>query len=242
MASKHESISDALVEDILSGRYRAGERLPSERDLAVRFDANRGAVREAMKRLEQLGLTSILPGGARVNPLEAASLDVVSHLLGRGDLPDEDLVDQILTVVSGLVSIAADAVVQRANPGDIEQLRVLLQPLINEELDPLAHQDARFQLMGSIMELSGNLVCRLIARTLLEQLVPNMQGLEPYAQTELDRSAYKTSVSELDLALAQADARGVRCALDDLSSLNRATVMRAFAAAKANGVTIKVAI
>lgn len=242
MTTKHESISDALVEDILSGRYRAGERLPSERDLAVRFDANRGAVREAMKRLEQLGLTSILPGGARVNPLEAASLDVVSHLLGRGDLPDEALVDQILTVVSGLVSIAADAVVQRASPTEIEQLRVLMQPLINQELGPLEHQATRFHLMRTIMELSGNLVCRLIARTLLEQLVPNMQALEPYSQTELDLSAYKTSVSELDVALAQADAKAVRAALDNLSSLNRATVMRAFAAAKADGVTIKVAI
>ena len=51
MAGKHTTIADALIEDILSGHYRVGERLPSERDLAVRFEANRGAVREAMKQL-----------------------------------------------------------------------------------------------------------------------------------------------------------------------------------------------
>jgi len=242
MTTKHESISDSLVEDILSGRYRPGERLPSERDLAVRFDANRGAVREAMKRLEQLGLSSIHPGGARVNALESASLDVVSHLLARGDLPNEALVDQILTVVSGLVSIAADAVVQRANPAEIEQLRVLVQPLLSPQMEPLAHQSARFELMGAIMEMSGNLVCRLIARTLLEQLVPNMQSLEPYARTELDMHAYSTCVAELDVALAQIDASAVRAAFDNLTSLNRATVMRAFAAAEADGINIKVAI
>ena len=49
--SKHEEIAAGLIKDILSGRYRVGERLPSERDLAGRFDANRGSVREAMKKL-----------------------------------------------------------------------------------------------------------------------------------------------------------------------------------------------
>ncbi len=59
--SKHEEIADSLTHDILVGQYRTGERLPSERDLAVRFVANRGAVREAMKKLEQLGLADIRP-------------------------------------------------------------------------------------------------------------------------------------------------------------------------------------
>ena len=40
---RHEEIADSLTRDILLGRYRCGERLPSERDLASRFDANRGA-------------------------------------------------------------------------------------------------------------------------------------------------------------------------------------------------------
>src|SRR5690606_39736067 len=95
---KHEEIADALTREILSGRYRCGERLPSERDLALRFDANRGAVREAMKRLEQLGLARIRPGGARVAPLHEASLDVIGHMLAMGDVPDRDLMEQIFQV------------------------------------------------------------------------------------------------------------------------------------------------
>ena len=91
--SKHEEIADSLTHDILVGQYRTGERLPSERDLAVRFDANRGAVREAMKKLEQLGVADIQPGGARVVPVEEASLDVIGHLLAVGEVPDSKLVD-----------------------------------------------------------------------------------------------------------------------------------------------------
>ena len=54
MTGKHDQIAGSLIQDILSGQYRVSERLPSERDLATRFDANRGAVREAMKKLEQM--------------------------------------------------------------------------------------------------------------------------------------------------------------------------------------------
>ncbi len=58
-----ERISAELRDEILRGRYRPGERLPSERDLAQRFEVHRGAVREALKKLEQLGLAKIEAGG-----------------------------------------------------------------------------------------------------------------------------------------------------------------------------------
>jgi len=108
---KHEEIAESLTRDILIGQYRTGERLPSERDLAARFDANRGAVREAMKKLEQLGLANIQQGGARVAPLQEASLDVIGHLLALGDLPDEGLVDEIMQVMTALITLAAETTV-----------------------------------------------------------------------------------------------------------------------------------
>ncbi|HAO88989.1 MAG TPA: GntR family transcriptional regulator, partial [Gammaproteobacteria bacterium] len=65
----------ALVRgEILDQRYREGERLPSERDLSVRFKASRGAVREALSQLEQIGFVDIQPGGARGQPPQSASI------------------------------------------------------------------------------------------------------------------------------------------------------------------------
>ena len=54
-----ESIAARLRNDILGGTYKAGERLPAERDLASRLGVNRGSVREALKKLEQMGLVVI---------------------------------------------------------------------------------------------------------------------------------------------------------------------------------------
>ncbi len=72
----HE-IADILRDEILRQRYRSGDRFPSERDLAARFDASRGAVREALSQLEQLGLIHTQPAGARVQGVNSASLAVL---------------------------------------------------------------------------------------------------------------------------------------------------------------------
>lgn len=232
MAGKHTTIADALIEDILSGHYRVGERLPSERDLAVRFEANRGAVREAMKQLEQMGLACIQPGGARVNPLKAASLDVVGRLMARGELPNDELLDQILTVITALTAIAAEGALNNGTANDIDHIRSLVAPLTRSDLDEDAHQAARFALMEAIMLTSGNLICQLIARTLFEQFAPTMEPLHPYTRGRLDIKNYTTYALQLDEALATRDIPSMRAAFEAFSNLNRKTLLQAYEAAR----------
>jgi DNA-binding FadR family transcriptional regulator len=228
---KHDEIADSLIQDILVGQYRCGERLPSERDLAVRFDANRGAVREAMKKLEQLGLATIQPGGARVAPLHEASLDVIGHMLALGEAPDQDLVDQILQVMSSLVSLAAESAVKRASDEELAVIRTRVQALIRPHPDRASHAQARFDLMSALMEASGNLVCRLITRGLLQQFAPRMAPLEDLVA--LDEQTHREYARRLDAALAERDVTAVRDTLDSLSKLNRESARHAFAALQA---------
>ena len=229
---KHEEIAERLTQDILVGQYRTGERLPSERDLAARFDANRGAVREAMKKLEQLGIATIAQGGARVAPLSEASLDVIGHMLAIGEVPDEDLVDQIMLVIQSLIALAAESAVQRASEAELAEIQALVQPLTRSGLDPESHTEARFALIRTIMEASGNLVCQLIARSLLLQLVPRLAPLQGYAA--LDTEAYACHARLLPAALAQRNAGQVRAIFESLSRLNRETARQAFAALEAH--------
>lgn len=224
--SKHEEIADALTRDILSGQYRTGERLPSERDLSARFHANRGAVREAMKKLEQLGIAFIQPGGARVAPLQEASLDIISHLLALGDVPDRRLVEQILDVIANLVETAAVNAVAAADDEQLEALRELTRPLYLQDLDNDAHMAARMSLMSGIMSASSNLVVQLIARTLLNQFVPQMAELRPYG--ELDLETHRDIARSLDDAMGKRDLSAVRATLQRLSQFNRAQMIRTF--------------
>ena len=230
MTGKHDQIAGSLIQDILSGQYRVSERLPSERDLATRFDANRGAVREAMKKLEQIGLAQVQPGGARVRPTDEASLDVIGHLLTQGKLPDATLVDQIMVVLNSLISVAALQTLELASDEEINEIRKLARPPIDEDLDQGAHTLARFELMESIMQASRNLPLRLIARTLFDQVAPNLTELHPFAI--VDNEKHRIVAKQLDRDLEHRDAYGLRDTFAAFLDLNRETMMRASDAAR----------
>ena len=59
-----EEVFNQLKEAILSNDFRAGDRLPSERDLAEQFQVSRVAIREAIRALENNGFVSIRQGAA----------------------------------------------------------------------------------------------------------------------------------------------------------------------------------
>jgi DNA-binding FadR family transcriptional regulator len=229
---KHEEIADSLTRDILVGQYRCGERLPSERDLAARFEANRGAVREAMKKLEQLGLATIQPGGARVAPLHHASLDIIGHMLVLDGPPDADLVDQVLQVMGSLVTLAAESTVRRATDEELAAIRSLVAPLTETPRDRESHAQARFELISTLMQDSGNLICRIIARSLMEQFAPRMAPVEAHDLLNLD--AHREEARRLDAALARRDVDAVRNAFDAMSKLHRDSARRAIAALATN--------
>src|SRR5437016_6115888 len=53
---KYRQILEKLQQDISSGRYKPGKRLPSEAELVRRFGASRMTVFRAMHELQSLGL------------------------------------------------------------------------------------------------------------------------------------------------------------------------------------------
>ena len=71
----HDDVARHLLDDIRRGRYEVGEGLPSERDLMEEFGVGRPAVREAMSKLQRMGLIDIRAGSrARVCKPSASSL------------------------------------------------------------------------------------------------------------------------------------------------------------------------
>ena len=59
-----EELFRVLRDQILAGRYEAGEKLPPQRALATEYALNATTVREAIKRLEQLRLEEVRHGDA----------------------------------------------------------------------------------------------------------------------------------------------------------------------------------
>ena len=114
-----KSIASALEADIAAGHYGAGDKLPTEADLAARFGVNRHTVRRALSDMGDRGITRSRRGAGVF--VEAPPTD---YPIGRrvrfhkaveatGRLPSK----QVLSV-SRRASDAAEAAALQLHPGD----------------------------------------------------------------------------------------------------------------------------
>ena len=81
------AVFDQLSWQILAGEVEAGAALPAERALTDRLGVNRQAVREALQRMDQLGLVEIRHGEVtRVRDFRrSGSIDLLPRLVLRPD-------------------------------------------------------------------------------------------------------------------------------------------------------------
>lgn len=222
---RYEEIADTLAEEILRGQYRPGERLPSERDLAVRFEVTRGCVREAVKKLEQLRLANVQPGGARVVPLEDSSLEAFGRLLNLHELPDPELLDQVMQVMGALQALAAESAIARASDTDIAHARALISQLLDDRIGYSARTETAMALFRHLMASSGNLALRLIARTLQLHVFERRSRARPIKPDPRTADTYRPLLERLDRALADRDTAGGGRALAAMFEQTRTQVL-----------------
>lgn len=120
------SFDDVVIqvqEAIHSGRFRTGDKLPSERDLCQRFGVGRPTVREALRVLEALGVVDIRPGktggifvAEQTGKGVGAALASLLHMVGA---TPEELGEFRASFEGETAAWAA----QRAHPEEVERLQ-----------------------------------------------------------------------------------------------------------------------
>lgn len=173
--------------------------MPSERDLAARFEANRGAVRESLKKLEQLGIASITPGGVRVVPIEEASLSVLGPIVDLKTSPDPVMSGHLLEVLGALLSMAARTAMARASDQQASEMQAIAEDLLAHS-DDSEYQHQRWRDLGRLFTLvSDNLVLRLILNGLETQFL----GRAPQVDFEINKTSRKEVLQRLVGAIQQ---------------------------------------
>ena len=148
-----DEIGDQIINKILSGILPPGEKLPPERDMSLQMNVNRHTLREALRKLETLGLISIRQGdGIYVRDFrESGNLELLKHMLYlRRDITS-DIMKSILEIRRFISpEMAYRAAINRTDE-EAEHLKSLLkQEIPVEEKDLAIHQ--------SIARGSGNLL------------------------------------------------------------------------------------
>lgn len=62
MMKKRDFIADDILSKIYQNTYKAGQKIPTERDLANQYDVSRYTIREALKKLMNIGCIRIIQG------------------------------------------------------------------------------------------------------------------------------------------------------------------------------------
>src|SRR5437763_732290 len=156
-----------LMEDVLSGRYEPGEKLPTQRALAAELGVNMASVREAVKRLEQLGLVEVRHGDAmRVTDWRTSGgLDVIAHVLFAAGGLDQQMLAQLMEARRLMLAESARLAAERRDDDQARRL-VTLADRIADASDDAAAQALDFAFFSELVEAAGNVVLVLVMNSI----------------------------------------------------------------------------
>ena len=181
-----EQVYLQLRERILRKVLPVGGQLPSERELSESLGVNRGAVREAIKRLQQARLVRVRHGGAtQVENFETeGGLELLPSLMvGTTGHLNLEVARGIVTLRKALAPVAAG---QAALNGG-RAVANLLEPIVQEmqsanDLEKL--QELAFQFWEKVVQGSGNVVFKLAFNSMNQSYLVAWHTLTQLMQEE----------------------------------------------------------
>jgi DNA-binding FadR family transcriptional regulator len=220
----HRSVSDDVFDQlrgaIMSGRYRPGERLPSQRALAADLGVNMSSIREALGRLEQLRLLEVRHGSAtrvldwrRSGGLESLALQ---HGAGEPLLGDLFEARRLLLVESARLAAA------RRGPEQAAALLELAQAAAGAGGGQTALL-ADWEFMSALVEAAGNIVFQLIMNSVRELYLPRMDA---FAGLVSDSQELAPLYAEVARAVQAGDGDDAAAAVGRLASIQADAMAR----------------
>lgn len=174
-----EDIADKLLEQISSGYYKIGEKLPTEPELMKNFGVGRSTIREATKRLVQTGVLRIKQGAGTFVEQNAGASEPLDQRLKRANFQELDEVRQLLEM-----KIAEKAAINRCEK-DILTIRKHLaarnQAGLDNVIDACIEADIQFHI--AIAEAAKNEILFDLYKTTAIHL--KKWFLEIYADTQI---------------------------------------------------------
>lgn len=207
-----DKVFEQLTAEIVSGRYEPGATIPPERDLSEILGVNRHVVREAVKRLEQIGLVRVVQGG-RTKVLDfrhTAGLDLLAVVAEHAEAVAElaPLLVAALEMRSGIGVDVARLCAQRASREVGEDLLTISDRLAALADGPeLLVLDERFWRV--VLQGAGNLAYQLAFNSLLRAVHARIDFSLPWLEQELRRSDYRRPIAA---AIAAGDAEAAAAA------------------------------
>ena len=169
----YEEVVGQLHRLIDQGKLKAGDRLPSERELAETFRVSRSSVREAIKTLENEGMVVTRPGSGTF--LTAVNVEAIipslASLLSRGKDALIDLFEMRCLVEPSIAALAAE----RATPADILRLKEICTEQARQLHRDISAVDSDAEFHLTIGRATHNSALQRLVASIVEILKPIRQ-------------------------------------------------------------------
>ncbi len=213
--SLSQAVFETLRDAILCGELAAGERLPSERALCEKLGVNRAAVREALKRLQELRLVAIRQGESTrvLDYRRTGGLELVAAMLfdREGGLRS-DVVRSLVELRTALGPDIAALAARRRSDAEVAELRGHLAAMRSLPTDDaVALQRVHLELWRVLVRASRNLAYQLAFNTMERAWVGIQDAIAPAMSAEVGflrgYRALVDAVGDRDEAQARGAAR-----------------------------------
>jgi DNA-binding FadR family transcriptional regulator len=217
---RRQSLSDAVFEQlrdrIVAGELEAGTNLPAERVLCSVLGVNRGAVREALKRLAQARLVAVQHGGASrvLDFRSSAGLELLPELLTTaGGGIDATVLRSVVEMRSALVPDIARLAAMRGGTDTARALETVVAEMRATTDDLPRRQRLAMDYWSHLVDGTGNVAYRLAYNSLrqtYDRVMDVLTGLlAPIFGDVRSYAALAAAVGAGDAPTAQRLARGM---------------------------------
>jgi GntR family transcriptional regulator, transcriptional repressor for pyruvate dehydrogenase complex len=179
-----------LVSLITSGHFKPGEKLPSERDMALELGVSRQSIREAIYRAKIEGLIEVKQGGGTfvISSIKETLRPPLSILL-------EEQVENIfkfLEIRKVIEGWCAEKASTTAKPADIKEMQAILSKMENAKLSDQRWEKADLSFHSAIAAATHNLIAMHV-----------MEGLKDSFSEYFRVKKFRTKPERKDLLLKQ---------------------------------------
>lgn len=214
-----EQVVQRITTVIRERKLKAGERLPGEYDLVEQLQVSRPVLREALARLQSLGLVEIQRGrGTFVG--DASSLANCVRLLRSAVTISPQ---ELLSYTELRTAIEVQAVRQaaeRATPEDVGELQQILHELNREDLPYAELVEIDFGFHRKLIELGGNPLMQNLMEVIYEFVLTQMARTTPSPEeNELGRRLHREIVSAIEAHDPDAAEQAMREHMDAVIAL-----------------------
>ena len=216
----YEQVMAQIEERILDGRLKAGDTLPSERDLAVSLGVSRPSLRESLRVLEALGVVEIRRGGeggaVLVQTPGSGMVNLLKLQIGLAQFSWKDVLETRLALEAWSVEEAA----YRSTDADHRELAAILDRMDDASIEAgeFNRLDAAFHMR--IAESTGNALTAHFMGSLRTAI--HRQMVEPYAELTdwpttavTERREHREILERLEAGDGKAAARAVQAHISD---------------------------